>query len=102
MNCDTVFKLHAIEIIWSKFNDIAEPDPSFQTTFMVCAGLELLGGYQGLHRQLMSARSSQEADASQSEALKEACECLGSWRRLLISQLPDIYPITQVRLAETV
>lgn len=69
---------------------------------MVCAGLELLGGYQGLHRQLMSARSSQEADASQSEALKEACECLGSWRRLLISQLPDIYPITQVRLTETV
>ncbi|KAK3869697.1 hypothetical protein Pcinc_024990 [Petrolisthes cinctipes] len=58
-------------------------------------GLELLGGYQGLHRQLMLARSCQEADASQLEALKEACECLGSWRRLLISQLPDIYPITQ-------
>ncbi|XP_069997187.1 UV radiation resistance-associated gene protein [Penaeus vannamei] len=58
-------------------------------------GLELLGGYQGLHRQLVHVRGLQDVTSGDWESLREACTCLGEWRRMLVSQLPLIYPITQ-------
>ncbi|XP_071515286.1 uncharacterized protein Uvrag [Panulirus ornatus] len=58
-------------------------------------GLELLGGYQGLHRQLVQVRGLQEVSGTDMEKFRETCLCLGDWRRQLIAHLPLIYPITQ-------
>lgn len=58
-------------------------------------GLELLGGYQDLHRQRKYLRSLQEASLSEGEKLRYSCSCLRDWRIQLFSQLPLIYPINQ-------
>nr|XP_045582708.1 UV radiation resistance-associated protein-like [Procambarus clarkii]XP_045582709.1 UV radiation resistance-associated protein-like [Procambarus clarkii] len=58
-------------------------------------GIELLGGYQDLHRQLVKVRGLQETANTDSEKLRDACVYLSDWRKQLISQLPIIYPITQ-------
>ncbi|XP_068211269.1 UV radiation resistance-associated gene protein [Palaemon carinicauda] len=58
-------------------------------------GIELLGGYQDLHRQRKYIRSLQEASHNESEKLRYSCSCLRNWRIQLFSQLPLIYPINQ-------
>ncbi|KAG7172282.1 uncharacterized protein LOC121862146 [Homarus americanus] len=58
-------------------------------------GLELLAGYQGLHRQLVHFRGLQEMANTDSERLRDCCVYLSDWRRQLIAQLPIIYPINQ-------
>lgn len=60
------------------------------------AGLELLEGYQALHRQLGQVRAPDSQETSKRDSLKNMAGCLGTWRKKLIAQLPVIYPITQV------
>ena len=80
-------------------------DPWFHShfflTFMisVSAGLELLEGYQALHRQLALERTLATQETNKRDSLKKLLDCLGTWRKKLIAQLPVIYPITQVGLS---
>ncbi|KAG0723932.1 UV radiation resistance associated protein [Chionoecetes opilio] len=58
-------------------------------------GLELLEGYQALHRQLVQVRSLAAQEMAKRDALRKVADCLNTWRKKLIAQLPVIYPITQ-------
>lgn len=58
-------------------------------------GLELLEGYQALHRQLGQVRAPDSQETGKRDSLKNVAGCLGTWRKKLIAQLPVIYPITQ-------
>lgn len=58
-------------------------------------GIELLGGYQDLHRQLKQLKSLQEVSGGEGDKLRYLSGCLRDWRIQLISQLPLIYPISQ-------
>uniref|UniRef100_A0A0P4VZ07 UV radiation resistance-associated gene protein n=1 Tax=Scylla olivacea TaxID=85551 RepID=A0A0P4VZ07_SCYOL len=58
-------------------------------------GLELLEGYQALHRQLGTVRTLSSQEGTKRDSLKKLSDCLSTWRKMLIAQLPVVYPIKQ-------
>ena len=73
-----------------------EADTTVQMCVCVSPGLELLEGYQALHRQLGTVRSLSGREVTERDSLKKVSDCLSTWRKLLIAQLPVVYPIKQV------